>query len=122
MQNKLSAIIMIGILVILVLIIILAINRNKGNENQSDQNTAVKKVVYIKNFAFNPETLEINQGEEIIFINQDSVAHTATADDESFDSGLLTQGQEYKVRFDDTGTFPYHCIPHPSMKGQIIIK
>jgi len=78
--------------------------------------------VEIKNFAFGPKTLTVKKGTTIIWTNQDSVGHTATSDDGSFDTGLLAKGESESVTFDKAGTFTYHCTPHPYMKATIIVE
>ena len=42
-----------------------------------------------------------------------------TADDGSFDSGVLNPGDTYMVAFDGQGTITYHCAIHPEMRGSI---
>src|SRR5690606_25594822 len=74
-------------------------------------------VVEIRNFAYSPETVEINVGDSVRFINRDRVGHTATADDGSFDTGLLGRDEDAVITFDEAGEFPYYCIPHPNMRG-----
>ena len=49
--------------------------------------------IHIKNFKFNPTPVKIHAGDRVTFVNDDDEAHTATADDKSFDSeGLDTSG------------------------------
>lgn len=78
--------------------------------------------VEIKNFAFSPKTLAVKKGTTIVWTNNDSVGHTATADDGSFDTGLLAKGESGSVTFDKVGTFSYHCTPHPYMKAEIVVE
>jgi plastocyanin len=82
----------------------------------------VVHTVEIIEFAFSPETIEIKAGDIVAFVNRDEVGHTATADDESFDTGLLKKDEEKRVTFDAAGEFSYICLPHPTMKGTIKVK
>ena len=77
--------------------------------------------VTIRNFAFDPATVQIRTGQAVTWTNRDPVAHTATATDDpkTFDSGNLNTDQEFTFVFDQPGTFPYICIYHPYMKGTI---
>jgi plastocyanin len=75
--------------------------------------------VTIRNFAFDPPTVQIRTGQAVEWTNEDPVAHTATADDKTFDSGNLNTDQSFGYVFDTPGTFPYICIYHPYMKGTI---
>lgn len=84
-------------------------------------------VVTIQNFAFNPNPLSIPVGTTVRFVNKDSAAHTATADDGSFDSGTLNQGQDFTFTFTKAGTFAYYCAFHGGkggvgMSGTITVK
>lgn len=87
-------------------------------EKESKEGTMVE----IKDFAFAPKTVTVKVGDTVTWENKDSVAHTATADDKSFDTGMLAQGKKGSVTFDKAGTYTYHCTPHPNMKGTIIVE
>jgi plastocyanin len=50
------------------------------------------------------------------------VAHTVTAEDGSFESGPIESGQTRALLFAKPGTFPFHCTPHPFMKGEVIVR
>ncbi len=78
--------------------------------------------VSIKNFSFDPAALTISKGTAVTWTNNDSVAHTATADGGAFDSGNLDQGKSFSFTFNQSGTFAYHCAIHPYMKAQITVK
>ena len=81
-------------------------------------------MVSIKDFKFDPETLEIDQGTTIEWANDDGVNHTATADDgSSFNTGNLDAGTTSDpVTLDQAGTFTYVCAVHPYMHGTIEVK
>lgn len=66
--------------------------------------------------------LEIAVGTTIEWKNEDPVAHTVTADDNGFDSGLIESGQVWRYTFTRPGTYAYHCTPHPFMKGTVVVK
>jgi plastocyanin len=81
------------------------------------------RTVVIKNFSFQPAHITIKRGTKVIWINKDSVQHTATANNgKSFNSGLLRKGQKYSHRFKTAGKKGYHCVPHPHMKGSVTVK
>ena len=88
----------------------------------SDEKPKKEASVEIVDFEFNPDSLEIEKGGKVIWTNNDSAAHTATADEGEFDSGQLSQGQEYTKTFDKAGTFEYHCENHPSMAATVVVK
>ena len=83
-------------------------------------------VIRIQNFAFAPQELSVAAGTEVIWVNCEGAggaAHTATSDDELWDSGLLApDGAQYRHTFDDAGSFAYHCTPHPFMQGTVVVE
>jgi len=89
---------------------------------QSDSSAEQASVVHIASFAFQPANLTIDAGDTVTFINDDTVSHTVTASDKSFDSGNLDQNAKWSHRFDTAGTFNYTCNYHPTMKGTITVK
>ena len=77
--------------------------------------------VEIGNNAFNPAQLHVAPGTTVTFVNNDTVPHTATADNGAFDTKELPPGYSMDVFLDGEGTVPYHCELHPEMKGSIVV-
>jgi plastocyanin len=75
--------------------------------------------VVIEDFSFSPSSITVGVGETVTWRNEGPSAHTATATDGSFDTGLLDAGESGSARFDRAGTFSYLCEPHPFMKGTV---
>lgn len=61
-------------------------------------------------------------GQTIMWTNNDSVSHTATADDNSWGTGTLKTGQRFVRRFDTPGTYTYFCSYHSEMTGTVIVE
>ena len=78
--------------------------------------------VDISGFAFNPGQLTIAVGDTVTWTNSDSTAHTATADDGTFDSGNLANGDTFSYTFTEVGTVSYTCSYHSSMTGSITVE
>lgn len=78
--------------------------------------------VSIQNFAFNKSEMTIAVGTTVRWTNKDAVAHTVTSDSLVFDSGNMPNGAIFEYTFNTEGTFPYRCVPHPSMQGTITVK
>jgi plastocyanin len=52
----------------------------------------------------------------------DEEAHTATADDDTFDTGVLSdEGDTGEFTFDEAGEFSYFCEIHPEMLGLVTV-
>jgi plastocyanin len=79
------------------------------------------QTITIQNFAFTPPAITVNVGTAITWTNKDSTPHKVTADNGSFDSGILNQGESFTFQFNTPGTFPYICTIHPSMQATIIV-
>ena len=82
-----------------------------------------------KNHAcFLPPVQTIKRGQQILWTNDDDVAHnviSGTIDKESdgeFDSGLIMAGDIFVHRFDEAGMYPYFSIIHPWQIGKIIVE
>ena len=84
--------------------------------------TASQNSIAMKGLAFNPLALTISKGANVTWTNDDSTTHTVTSDTGAFESGNLSPGNSFTRQFNDTGTFPYHCTIHPSMKGTITVQ
>jgi plastocyanin len=83
--------------------------------------------VSLKNFAFAPKVLTVAPGTTVEWQNDDSTAHTVTADNGSFNSGNMNQGATFKFTFARAGTYAYYCRYHggpggQGMAGQVVVK
>jgi plastocyanin len=81
--------------------------------------------VVIRGFAFLPDTVRIERGRTVTWVNcepPNSDAHTTTADDRAWDSPLLLRGDSYSHTFHDVGTFGYFCLPHSAMRGEVTVR
>ncbi len=73
-------------------------------------------------WGYSPQTITITAGSQVTWTNAGSLQHTATADDGSFDSGLVDKGASWSLTFNKPGTYTYHCTPHPWMKATIVVQ
>jgi plastocyanin len=95
-----------------------------AREREADTTTAARNSTSarMEDFVFRPERLEVAAGTTVVWINQGQVAHSVTADDGSFDSGTIEPGARRSLTFSRAGTFPFHCTPHPFMRGVIVVR
>lgn len=75
--------------------------------------------VQIVEFTYQPDPVVVQAGGKVTWQNQDSAPHTATADDDSWDTGTIEQGKIGSETFKEPGTFSYYCEIHPTMKGTV---
>lgn len=73
---------------------------------------------------FEPRTLTVNVGTTIRFQNHGHHAHTVTAKNHAFDSGDISPGADFLVRFKSAGTYHFYCRHHTKdkMEGTIIVE
>ena len=75
--------------------------------------------VSIQDFSFNPGQITVAPGTTVTWTNGGPSPHTTTADDGTWDSGTLQQGEDFSFTFDEPGTYTYHCSIHPDMTASI---
>jgi LPXTG-motif cell wall-anchored protein len=78
--------------------------------------------VTISDFEFSPAQITIQEGDTVTWTNDGPTAHSATASDGSFDTGIFSAGGSRSHTFDEPGTFAYICTPHPNMEGTVVVE
>jgi plastocyanin len=71
---------------------------------------------------FAPTTLTVAVGTTVTWGNNDSTAHTATADGGQWNSNNISSGKTFTFKFDASGTYKYHCTIHSFMNGTIVVQ
>jgi plastocyanin len=79
----------------------------------------VRHRVTIQGFRFQPDSLVIAPGDTVEWTNADILPHTSTASDSAWDSGLIPVGASWSAVIAGSGTHPYVCRLHPTMKGRV---
>lgn len=77
--------------------------------------------VTIRAMAFEPALLEARVGDDIEWVNEDLVPHTATAAG-AFDSTVIAPAQRWRTRATRAGDLHYACTLHPMMTGTLRIR
>lgn len=94
---------------------------NAGGDAGGDDTAGATAEVTIADFAFTaPDSVAV--GTTLTITNNDSVPHTFTAEDGSFDTGSIAPGASAQVTLDTAGTVAYRCTIHPSMTGSITVE
>jgi plastocyanin len=91
----------------------------------SKMNSVVR--VKIAHFSYDPQKVEIETGQSIVWENADAMDHTATRTAApAFDTGTIHSGsQSNAISFGETTSeqgIEYSCKPHPFMKGWVIVR
>jgi plastocyanin len=64
----------------------------------------------------------VTSGTRVLWANRGQMTHTASARDESFDSGNLEFGQTYERVFALVGRYSYYCVQHEDMIGIVEVR
>ena len=94
----------------------------RRRKDRTSARAAANGSVTIADFAFTPAQITIDEGDTVTWTNKGPTAHSATAPDGSFDTGIFPAGQSRSHTFNDAGTFSYICTPHPNMHGTIVVR
>jgi plastocyanin len=83
--------------------------------------------VNITDSAFQPRELTIPAGASVLWQHIGNFPHTVTADDGTFNSGTLQNGDTFRRTFSEPGRYPYYCEIHggpggSGMSGVIIVE
>jgi plastocyanin len=68
---------------------------------------------------FGPADVDVLTGDTVTWRVDGLRVHTVTAEDGSWSSSRIALGDAYMRRFDVAGSFPYSCVLHPGMRGQV---
>ena len=88
---------------------------------QSNPSANPPHAVIMKQVRFQPAEINVEPGDTVEWKNEDIFAHTVTANDGSFDSGLIQPGRSWKMTVKNAGTIGYHCRPHPNMMAKLVV-
>jgi plastocyanin len=90
---------------------------------------SITHIVKVVNYKFDPASLIIQEGDEVIWVNESDMQHTSTSGmsctpGSEWDSGNINPGQKFNHLFTRTGSFPYFCVPHciQGMTGNITVQ
>jgi len=72
--------------------------------------------IIMSNMSFGRVPADLRVGDTVVWVNRDTVPHTVTARDRSFDV-RLAPGQSVSQPLTKPGTFAFYCIYHSTMRG-----
>jgi plastocyanin len=74
--------------------------------------------------AYSPNPAVVAAGSTVMWMNTDSVAHTATSSTGVWDSGVIAPGGSFSRVFSAVGTFPFYCTIHgaAAMSGTVVVQ
>jgi plastocyanin len=74
--------------------------------------------VAVQDNSFNPMQVQVSSGGTVTWTNTGAVPHTVTADDGSFDSGVIAAGGTFSFTPPGPGTYAYYCQFHGGPGGE----
>ena len=96
-----------------------------GGEQGASSEPCPSGAVEIKmaDIKFDPENASAGVGQQICWVNEDSIDHNAVAESgASFKSELFGKGETFTASVDEPGTVQYVCTIHPGMTGTLTIE
>ena len=68
---------------------------------------------------FDPDRLDVLVGTTVTWKNDDSMNHTATAENDAFASGYIPPGGAFSFTFTKEGRYEFRCTIHRQMRGEV---
>jgi plastocyanin len=106
--------------------------RPKGDQAKAVRVEASDSTGFVKSsFKFEPNELTVPAGTTLVVGNVGGKPHTLTADDGTFDTGVIDPGAEggrfaghfATINLTKPGSFPFHCTIHPDkMRGVLTVE
>ena len=75
--------------------------------------------ITITGMSYSPSSVTVVVGQTVVWRNNDSVTHTATANNGAFNTGFISPGERASILMESSGNFNYHCAVHPNMTGNV---
>ena len=72
--------------------------------------------------AYAPNPISVGVGGSVTWTNNDTITHTATGNDNSWNSGNIAPGATFTKSFPTAGSYAYHCTLHPGMVGTVVVQ
>lgn len=88
----------------------------------ADRPEPATHTITIAEMRFQPESLTVNAGDTVVWINKDLFPHTATSQAGAFNSSAIEAGRSWQFTPATKGAFAYVCTFHPSMKATLRIR
>jgi plastocyanin len=96
-----------------------------GGEQSASSDACPSGAVVIKmvDIKFDPENATVKAGQEVCWVNEDSIDHDAVAESgATFESELFGKGETFTATVDEPGTVEYVCTIHPGMTGTLTVE
>jgi plastocyanin len=92
-----------------------------GAAKAPDEVVEISEPAELTAWNYAPASIAIPVDTTVVWKNTGREAHSVTSQDQLFDSRLLDPGKSWSETFDTPGVYRYFCVPHPWMKGTVIV-
>lgn len=96
--------------------------QRSGTAQRASKRAPATHTITIDGTRFDPETLTVDKGDVVVWVNKDPFPHTATSQSGRFDSKTIAADESWRYQTVRTGEFPYICLFHPTMKGLLRVR
>ena len=125
-MRKITTMILISVAVLAIVVVATARPRAARIRSSVASAPLQRATVKVSSFKFEPKVLTVAPGTTVEWVN-DGGRHSIEADDGSFKSEALKQGDKFEHKFDKAGKYAYHCEFHgekggKDMAGTIIVR
>lgn len=100
----------------------LTISHVQGQEQDQVKATILFDSTNLGDMAYEPNPIELLVMDSVSWTNDDLTAHSVTAIEGEFDSGIMQQDETFDYTFDRVGGFGYYCMLYPSMVGREVVR
>lgn len=77
------------------------------------------KTVRMKGMQFDPQSVTVQAGQTVQFVNDDQVTHNVVDSGDNISSGDIEAGKSWNYTFTKAGDYQYVCTYHSWMKGEV---
>ena len=84
------------------------------------QANPTEHVVVMDNMRYGQIPGGLKVGDTVVWVNRDTVPHTVTARNRSFDV-RIAPGRSVRTTLTKAGSMPFYCILHPGMRGTLTV-
>lgn len=92
----------------------------QSSKGDSDQSAGKDYTVSMSSMSFGAIPSGLKVGDTITWVNHDTVIHSVTARDKSFDL-RINPNQSAKLTLMTAGKIPIYCLFHPNMRGTLTV-
>jgi plastocyanin len=79
-------------------------------------------LVQIRDNEFSPQAVTVDRGKTVAWTNNGQLSHRVVVDGSGLTTHEIAPTAWSELRFDEAGTFTYHCSVHPAKTATVIVE